>query len=87
MLTKRDFLRSAAFVATAGISKSVPASAENSVSPVEARKIAREAYVFGFPLIPVRFHRQHFEFCTPPTSVPSALMGNGRPKRHRRRPL
>ena len=51
MLTKRDFLRSAAFVATAGISKSVPASAENSLSPVEARKIAREAYVYGFPLV------------------------------------
>src|SRR3984957_5967626 len=51
MLTKRDFLRSTAFVATAGISKSVPASAENSVSPVEARKIAREAYVYGFPLV------------------------------------
>ena len=51
MLTKRDFLQSAAFVATAGISKSVPASAENSVSPIEARKIAREAYVYGFPLV------------------------------------
>ena len=51
MLTKREFLRSAAFVATTGISKSVPATAENSVSPVEARKIAREAYVYGFPLV------------------------------------
>ena len=51
MLTKRDFLRSAAVVATAGIAKSVPASAESSVSPVEARKIAREAYVYGFPLV------------------------------------
>ncbi|KJC57592.1 cell envelope protein [Bradyrhizobium sp. LTSPM299] len=51
MLTKRDFLRSAAFVATAGIAKSVPASAENSVSLVEARRIAREAYVYGFPLV------------------------------------
>jgi hypothetical protein len=51
MLTKRDFLRSAAFVATAGISKSFPASAENSVSPIEARKIAKEAYVYGFPLV------------------------------------
>jgi hypothetical protein len=51
MLTKRDFLRSAAFVATVGVSKSIPASAENSISPVEARKIAREAYVYGFPLV------------------------------------
>src|SRR3984957_11454728 len=51
MLTKRDFLRSAAFVATVGVSKSIPASAESSVSPVEARKIAREAYVYGFPLV------------------------------------
>ena len=51
MLTKRNFLRSAAFVATAGIAKSISASAENSVSPVEARKIAREAYVYGFPLV------------------------------------
>ena len=51
MLTKRDFLRSAAVVATAGIAKSISASAENSVSPAEARKIAREAYVYGFPLV------------------------------------
>src|ERR1700733_5225251 len=51
MLTKRDFLRSAAFVAITVTAKSVPASAESSVSPAEARKIAKEAYVYGFPLV------------------------------------
>ena len=51
MLTKRDFLRSAAFVAITVTAKSVPASAESSVSPAEARKIAKEAYIYGFPLV------------------------------------
>src|SRR5580658_6106530 len=51
MLTKRDFLRSAAFVAITVTAKSVPASAEDSISPAEARKIAREAYLYGFPLV------------------------------------
>jgi hypothetical protein len=50
MLTKRDFLQSAAFVATV-IAKTVPASAESSASQADARKIAKEAYVYGFPLV------------------------------------
>src|ERR1700690_828163 len=51
MLTKREFLRSAALAAatiTAGVA---PARADVSVSPEEARKIAKEAYVYGFPLV------------------------------------
>src|ERR1700683_968212 len=51
MLTKRDFLRSAAIAAVTATARFVPASAEDSISPAEARQIAREAYVYGFPLV------------------------------------
>jgi hypothetical protein len=51
MLTKRDFIQSAALAAMTVTARSVPASAENSISPAEARKIAKEAYVYGFPLV------------------------------------
>jgi hypothetical protein len=51
MLTKRDFLQSAALTAITVTARSVPASAESSVKPAEARQIAREAYVYGFPLV------------------------------------
>jgi hypothetical protein len=51
MLTKRDFLQSAALAAMTVTAGSIPANAESSVSPAEARKIAKEAYVYGFPLV------------------------------------
>src|SRR5580658_5194389 len=53
MLTKRGLLlRSAAFVtATAMAAKSIPARAQSSVSPGEARAIAKEAYIYGFPMV------------------------------------
>src|ERR1700691_1763156 len=51
MLTKRDFLRSAAIATVTAAARSVPASAENSISPAEDRKISREAYLYGFPLV------------------------------------
>src|SRR6202046_2572214 len=52
MLTKRGLLlRSAAFVATtATAAKSIPVHAQ-SVSSDEARAIAKEAYIYGFPLV------------------------------------
>src|ERR1700677_4956447 len=51
MLTKRDFLRSAALAAATITAGAAPARADVSVSPEEARKIAKEAYVYGFPLV------------------------------------
>jgi hypothetical protein len=52
MLTKRDLLRSAALAAiTATTAKAVPAHAQSSVTPAEARAIAKEAYVYGFPIV------------------------------------
>jgi hypothetical protein len=53
MLTKRGLLlRSAAFMtATAMAAKSIPARAQSSVSPEEARAIAKEAYIYGFPVV------------------------------------
>jgi hypothetical protein len=53
MLTKRDLLfRSVVFAATAATAgKSMPADAQGSVSPAEARAIAKEAYVYGFPVV------------------------------------
>jgi hypothetical protein len=52
MLTKRDLLRSAALAAiTATTAKSVPTFAQTSVTPAEARAIAKEAYIYGFPLV------------------------------------
>src|ERR1700733_2964226 len=53
MLTKRGLLlRSAAFVtATAMAAKCIPARAQSSVSPEVARAIAKEAYIYGFPVV------------------------------------
>ena len=53
MLTKRDLLlRSAALAAiTAATMKSAPVSAQTDVSPAEARAIAKEAYIYGFPIV------------------------------------
>jgi hypothetical protein len=52
MLTKRDLLRSAALAAiTATAAKSIPALAQIGVSPAEARAIAKDAYVYGFPIV------------------------------------
>jgi hypothetical protein len=52
MLTKRDLLlRSAAFAAIAATAKSMPADAQASVSPAEARAIAKEAYIYGEPMV------------------------------------
>ena len=53
MLTKRDLLlRSAALAAiTAATMKSAPVSAQTDVSPTEARAIAKEAYIYGFPIV------------------------------------
>ena len=52
MLSKRQLLRSAALTAGAiAATKSVPVFAESGISLVEARAIAKEAYVYGFPLV------------------------------------
>src|SRR3984957_20208331 len=53
MLTKRGLLlRSAAFVTiTAMTAKSIPARAQSGVSTDEARAIAKEAYIYGFPVV------------------------------------
>ncbi|ANY84883.1 cell envelope protein (plasmid) [Microvirga ossetica] len=53
MLTKRDLLlRSAALAAiTAATMKSAPVSAQTDVTPTEARAIAKEAYIYGFPIV------------------------------------
>jgi hypothetical protein len=53
MLTKRDLLlRSAAFAAiTATTAKSIPAHAQTGISPAEARAIAKEAYIYGEPIV------------------------------------
>jgi hypothetical protein len=52
MLTKRDLLRSAAFAAVAAASaRSIPARAQTDVTPAEARAIAKEAYIYGFPVV------------------------------------
>jgi len=53
MLTKRDLLlRSAALAAiSATAAKSIPAFAQAGISPAEARGIAKEAYVYGFPIV------------------------------------
>jgi hypothetical protein len=52
MLTKRDLLRSAALAAVTGTAaKSIPALAQIGVNPAEARAIAKEAYIYGFPMV------------------------------------
>ena len=53
MLTKRGLLlRSAAFVTTTAMAaEPIPAHAQSSVSPEEARAIAKEAYIYGFPVV------------------------------------
>jgi hypothetical protein len=53
MITKRELLlRSAALAAvTATSTKFAPLSAQTAVSPVEARAIAKEAYIYGFPIV------------------------------------
>ena len=53
MLTKRDLLvRSVAFATSAAAAgKSMPARAQGGVSPTEARAIAKEAYIYGFPVV------------------------------------
>jgi hypothetical protein len=52
MLTKRDLLRSAALAAVTGTAaKSIPALAQTSVTPAEAAAIAKDAYVYGFPIV------------------------------------
>ena len=52
MLTKRELLRSAALTAAAiATTKSVPAFAQTGVTPAEARALAKEAYIWGYPLV------------------------------------
>jgi hypothetical protein len=52
MFTKREFLRSTALTAAAiAAAKSVPAWAQASVTPAEARAIAKEAYIWGYALV------------------------------------
>src|SRR3984957_18220664 len=53
MLTKRGLLlRSAAFVTiTAMTAKAIPARAQSGVGPDEARAIAKEVYIYGFPVV------------------------------------
>ncbi len=51
MLTKRGFLYSTALTAVAIATTSVPAFAQSSVTPADARAIAKEAYIYGFPMV------------------------------------
>src|SRR6202034_2934347 len=53
MLTKRGLLlRSAAFLTTTAMAaKSIPVRAQSGVSPDEARAIAKEAYIYGVPVV------------------------------------
>jgi hypothetical protein len=53
MLTKRDLLfHSVAFTTSVTTAvKSIPAYAQSGLSPPEARAIAKEAYVYGFPVV------------------------------------
>ena len=52
MLTKRDLLlRSAALAAITATAKSTAAHAQTAVSPAEARAIAKDAYIYGFPMV------------------------------------
>src|SRR5580700_647692 len=53
MLTKRDLLfRSVVFAATAATAgKSMPADAQGSIGAAEARAVAKEAYIYGFPVV------------------------------------
>src|SRR3979409_439163 len=54
MLTKRALLRSAAFSAAAiAATRSVPLVAQTgaAATPAEARAIAKEAYIYGFPMV------------------------------------
>jgi hypothetical protein len=62
MLTKRDFLRSAALAAiTASTAKSIPGYAQTSISPAEARTIAKDAYIYGEPMVD-NYRIQHAYF-------------------------
>jgi hypothetical protein len=62
MLTKRDLLRSAAFAAVAvSTAKSMQAHAQTSVTPAEARAIAKEAYIYGEPIVD-NYRIQHAYF-------------------------
>jgi hypothetical protein len=54
MLTKRELLRSAALTAAAiATTRAIPALAQTQtgVTPAEARAIAKEAYIYGFPMV------------------------------------
>jgi hypothetical protein len=52
MLTKRDLLlRSTALVALPSFSFPAAAHAQIGLTPAEARAIAKEAYIYGFPLV------------------------------------
>lgn len=52
MLTKREFLRSTALTAAAiAAARSVPALAQTGVSPADARALAKEAYIWGYPIV------------------------------------
>jgi hypothetical protein len=52
MFTRRQFLRSTALTAGAiATTKSAPVLAQTSVTPAEARAIAKEAYIWGYALV------------------------------------
>jgi hypothetical protein len=61
MLTKREFLRSTALTAAAIATTSVPIVAQTSVTPAEVRAIAKEAYIYGFPIVD-NYRIQHAYF-------------------------
>jgi hypothetical protein len=62
MLTKRELIRSAALTAAAiATTKSVPVLAQSSVTPTEARAIAKEAYIYAFPIVD-NYRIQHAYF-------------------------
>jgi hypothetical protein len=52
MLTKREFLHSTALAAiTVATAKASAAFAQTNVTPAEARAIAKEAYIYGYPMV------------------------------------
>jgi hypothetical protein len=62
VLTKRHFLRSTALAAiTVTTTRAIPAHAQTAVTPAEARAIAKEAYIYGFPMVD-NYRIQHAYF-------------------------
>jgi hypothetical protein len=81
MLTKRELLRSATLTAVAvATTKSVPVLAQASVTPAEARAIAKEAYVYGFPFVEgyKTLYKQAVDKSSPEFKAPFNQIGHAR---------